>query len=84
MRLPSMFRILSPIPTLLILVVTLPFLFVGLSETWKVQEMVKHLSTAPGTVVGNDYQSRTDPQDSAKTYWLYHPVVRFTGEKAVS
>lgn len=78
MRLPNIIRVLSSIPTLLILAVTLPFLFVGLSKAWKAQEIVKDFSTAPGIVVGNDYQSRTDPQNSAKTYWSYHPVVRFT------
>ncbi len=78
MKLPNIFRVLDPIPTGIILVVTLPFLFVGLSQVWKALELVNNFDTAPGIVIGNDYQTHTDSQDSAVIYSSYYPVVRFT------
>jgi hypothetical protein len=78
MKLPNIFRLFDPIPTLIILAVALLFLFIGFSEAWKAQAMVKNFATESGTIVGNDYRSSTDPEDSAKIYRSYHPVVRLT------
>ena len=78
MKLRNIFRLVEPIPFIIILAVALPFICIGLSEAWKAQVMLKSFIGVRGIVVGNDYLSTTDLQDSAKVSWAYHPVVRFT------
>ena len=82
MKLPNIFRVLDPIPTGIILVVTLPFLFVGLSQVWKAMELVNNFDTAPEIGIGNDYQTRR----ILMIYSSYYPVLRFTtaqGRKSI-
>lgn len=78
MKLANIFRIFDPLPTIIILAVSLPFLVIGLNEARKAQLMVRNYNTVSGTVIDNDYMSRTDPQDISRIYWLYFPVVSFT------
>ncbi len=75
-----LFRI-DTLPAIILLTVSLPFLCIGLSEVYQAQVMVKDFINVPGTVVGNDYISTTDPEDSAKVSWAYYPVVRFNTEQ---
>lgn len=86
MKLTNIFHRLDPIPILAILAFALPFLIIGLGGVRKARVLVKDFIPASGTVVENEYRSRTDPEDSAKTYSSYYPVVRFTttsGNEAV-
>lgn len=77
MILKNIFRMFDPLPTLIILAVALPFLIIGLVEARKTDRMVKSYAIASGTVIKNEYRSRTDPLDSARVSWSYYPVVRF-------
>lgn len=78
MKLDWIFRLFEPIPTIIILIVSLPFLIIGLTDFHKAQLMVKSFESATGTVIDNEYRINPDPEDSAKVYRSYHPVVSFT------
>lgn len=78
MILKNIFRMFDPLPTLIILAVALPFLIIGLVEVHKARVMVQEFVTASGTLIDNEYRSHTDPEDSARVYWAYYPVVSFT------
>lgn len=77
MKLSNIFRLIDPLPAVIILAVSLPFLIIGLVDVRKAQVMVQEFVTASGSVIDNEYRSRTDPEDSAKTYWSYYPIIRF-------
>jgi len=78
MKLQKFFRLVEPLPAVIILVVALPFLLIGIWEAAKAQSMVKTYSSTAGMVIGNDYLSTTDLEDSSKVSWAYYPVVRFS------
>jgi hypothetical protein len=80
MKLRILFRLVEPLPVIIVLVVALPFLFIGIWETVKAQSMIKNFTSTQGTVIGNDYLSTTDPEDSAKVSWAYYPIVRFAAQ----
>ena len=77
MNLNRIFRCFEPLPTIIVLVVALPFLIIGLSEARQAQLLLDSYAATTGTIIGNDYLSRTDALNNAKTYWSYHPVVSF-------
>ncbi len=78
MKLSNISRLFEPLPTIIILAVSLPFLIFGLNEVHKARVMVQEFVLASGTVIDNEYRSHTDPEDSARSYWAYYPVVSFT------
>jgi hypothetical protein len=80
MNLSRFFRMFEPLPTIIILVVALPFLIIGLVEARKAQVMINNSATALGRVIDNAYLSRKDASDSTRLYWSYHAVVRFVAD----
>jgi hypothetical protein len=78
MKLHYIFRLVEPMPTIIVLAVALPFLYIGFIEIRKAQTKIRNFTNSTGVVIGNDYLSTTDPEDSARISWAYYPVVRFT------
>ncbi|MBN2556473.1 MAG: DUF3592 domain-containing protein [Anaerolineales bacterium] len=77
MKLRNIFRLVEPIPFIIILVVALPFICIGISEAMKAHAVVENFMEEHGVIVGNDYLSTVDLQDNDKESWAYYPVVRF-------
>lgn len=74
----TFFRHFEPLPTIIILMVATPFLFIGITELRKAQSMIDKFATTTGAVIGTDFLRNVDAQDSAKTSWTIHPKVSFT------
>ena len=60
-----------------ILMISIPFFCIGAYEGWEVWDHNNTYTLAAGTVVDNAYISHTDPEDSARVDYAYHPVVTF-------
>jgi hypothetical protein len=80
MKLLNLLRMVGPIPTIIVFVVSLPFLVIGTSEIFQAKGAADQYTRTPGSVVGNDYLGITDPEDSTRTSWAYYPMVRFTSK----
>jgi hypothetical protein len=78
MKIRHFFSIVPPIAFIILTIFAVVFLGVGIFEFHNSQVIVNSYETVTGTVVGNDYLSHTDPEDSARVTWTYHPVVQFT------
>jgi hypothetical protein len=78
MKIHNFFHLFEPLPTIIILAVAVPFLFIGLTELGKAQSMVKNFTTTRGTVIGTDFLRNVDADDSTKSPWAIHPKVSFT------
>jgi len=78
MKLDNLFRLFEPLPTIIILVVALPFLFIGFTELRKAQSMTSKFTTTTGAVTGTDFLRNVDAEDSSKSSWTIHPKVSFT------
>ncbi|MBN1535980.1 MAG: DUF3592 domain-containing protein [Anaerolineales bacterium] len=78
MKLRNLFRLFEPLPTIIVLVVAVPFLFIGMTELFKAQSMIENFTSTRGTVIGTDFLRNIDAQDSTISSWTIHPRVRFT------
>ena len=78
MKIRHFFRIVPPIAFIILTIFGVVFLGIGFFEFHNSQVIVISYETTMGLVVGNDFLSHTDPKDSARVNWAYHPVVQFT------
>ena len=77
MKIRYFFRIVPPIAFIILTIFSVVFIGVGLFELHNTRIIVNTYETTTGLVVGNDYLGHTDPEDSARVTWTYHPVVQF-------
>lgn len=78
MKIHNFFRLFEPLPTIIILAVAVPFLFIGITQLCKAQSMIENFTTTRGTVIGTDFLRNVNPQDNSNSSWTIHPKVSFT------